>query len=54
VKKKRSSMVSVRQAEKAIRAGMPDCPLNGKAFDTLVAAKALAHGLAVAFEGPAA
>ncbi|TPM95040.1 hypothetical protein [Mesorhizobium sp. B2-1-3A] len=54
VKKKRSSVVSARQAEKAIRTVMPDCPLDGKAFDTLVAAKALAHGLAVAFEAPAA
>ncbi|MER9937979.1 hypothetical protein [Mesorhizobium sp. M0088] len=51
-RKKRHDVISTAKAGTAIREVMPSCPLSGKAFDDLIAACAIEHGLAVLFDNP--
>ncbi|WP_246683152.1 hypothetical protein [Mesorhizobium sp. B2-1-3A] len=51
-RKKRHDVVSTAKAGAAIREVMPSCPLSGKAFDDLIAACAIEHGLGVLFDNP--
>ncbi|MER8766644.1 hypothetical protein [Mesorhizobium sp. M0968] len=49
-RKKRHDVISTSTAESAIREVLPNCPISGKAFDDLIAASAVAHGLGVWFD----
>ncbi|MGX7877401.1 hypothetical protein ACVDG5_036535 [Mesorhizobium sp. ORM6] len=49
-RKRRHDVVSTAKAGAAIREVMPNCPLSGKAFDDLIAACAIEHGLEVLFD----
>ncbi|MBN9221587.1 MAG: hypothetical protein J0I79_26895 [Mesorhizobium sp.] len=51
IRKKRRQMVSINQAETAIREVMPNLPVSGEAFELIIAACAAEHGLAILFDG---
>jgi hypothetical protein len=50
VNTRRDPAISVSAAARAIKAIMPDCPLQGRALDNAIASGALAEGYAVVFD----
>jgi hypothetical protein len=50
VKTRREPAISVSGAARAIKAIMPDCPLEGRELDNAIASGALAEGYAVVFD----
>jgi hypothetical protein len=44
------SIISTRRASKALSASMKNCPLQGRALENAIAASAVRHGHAVAFD----
>ncbi|MER8810890.1 hypothetical protein [Mesorhizobium australicum] len=49
-RRRRHDVISTSTAEAAIREVLPNCPISGKAFDELIAASAITHGLGVRFD----
>jgi hypothetical protein len=50
VNTRREPAISVSVAARAVRAILPECPLDGRALDNAIASGALAEGYAVVFD----
>ncbi|MBZ9887203.1 hypothetical protein LB559_04490 [Mesorhizobium sp. BR1-1-3] len=49
-RKRRHDVISTSTAEAAIREVLPNWQISGRAFDDMIAASAIAHGLGVRFD----